>query len=202
MHPPALLHRQHRPSIAHIVLMHPPIYNITYVYNMDKPLPINFYHACTLLHQYCQQYPSKALNANKLKIHDVVPNLQKLDDALQKKQRHDASKSSSVTIKILRKLKNHHKIRTLEAHGYVYDILDIVTYIHTHLYDLPNDFWTNKDDVNMREYNPFQSPRADSGVTNAGRNTPVDILEPFIGEQALRSVSVSLARLRELSIDC
>jgi hypothetical protein len=169
--------------------MHPPIYNITHVYNMDKPLPINFYHACTLLHQYCQ-------------IHDVVPHLQQLDDALQKKQRHDAFKSSSVAIEILRKLKKHHKTHTLEAHGYVYDILDIVTYIHTHLHDLPNDFWTNKDDVNMREYNPFQSPRADSGVTNAGRNTPVDIREPFVGEQALRSVSVSLARLRELSIDC
>jgi len=56
--------------------------------------------------------------------------------------------------------------------------------------------------VNMREYNPFQSPRADSGVTNAGRNTPVDVREPFISEQALRSVSVFLARLRELSIDC
>jgi len=165
---------------------------------MDKPRPINFYHACTLLHQYCQQYASKALN----KIHDVVPNLQKLDDALQKKQRHDASKSSSVAIKILRKLKKHHKIHTLEAHGYVYDILDIVTYIHTHLYDLPPSFWTNKDDVNMREYNPFQSPRADSGVTNAsGRNTPVDVREPFISDQAWRSVSVSLARLRELSID-
>ena len=182
--------------------MHPPIYNITHVYNMDKPLPINFYHACTLLHQYCQQDASKALNANKPRIHLLDENLQQLDDALQKKQRHDASKSSSVTIKILRKLKKHHSIRTLEAHGYVYDILDIVTYIHTHLYDLPNDFWTNKDDVNMREYNPFQSPRADSGVTNAGRNTPVDIREPFIGEQALSSISLSLARLRELSIDC
>jgi hypothetical protein len=163
---------------------------------MDKPLPINFYHACTLLHQYCQQDASKALNANN-------ENLQQLDDALQKKQRHDASKSSSVAIKILRKLKKHHKIRTLEAHGYVYDILDIVTYIHTHLYDLPDDFWTNKDDVNMREYNPFQSPRADSGLTNAsGRKTPVDVREPFVGEQALSSVSLSLARLRELSIDC
>ena len=185
--------------------MHPPIYNITHVYNMDKPLPINFYHSCTLLHQYCQQYAKRyrALYANKPKIHLLDENLQKLDDALQKKQRDDASESSSVTIKILRNLPKHHKIRIFQAHGYAYDILDIVTYIHTHLYDLPDDFWTNKDDVNMREYNPFQSPRAESGLTNAtGRNTPVDIREPFIGEQALRSVSVSLARLRELSIDC
>jgi hypothetical protein len=172
---------------------------------MDKPLPINFYHTRTLLHQYCQQYASKyrGLYTNKPKIHLLDENLQKLDDTLQKKQRHNVSKSSSVTIKILRKLPKHHKIRTLEAHGYAYDILDIVTYIDTHLYDLPDDFWTNKDDVNMREYNPFQSPRADSGVNNAsGRNTPVDIREPFIGEQALSSVSLSLARLRELSIDC
>jgi hypothetical protein len=188
--------------------MHPPIYNITYVYNMDKQLPINFYHACTLLHQYCQHYASnyEPLDWNRLsdsREAQLGGILQKLNVNLQKKQRYDVNAASTLAIKALKLRKYRRYVHELQAHGYIYHILDIVTYIDTHLYDLPDDFWTNKDDVNMREYNPFQSLRAESGVTNAsGRNTPVDIREPFVGEQALRSVSVALARLRELSIDC
>jgi hypothetical protein len=184
-----------------------PIYNITYVYNMDKQLPINFYHACTLLYQYCQQYASnyeplenRLSGSTEAQLGGI---LQKLNANLQEKHLHDVSAASTLAMKALKHRKYRPYIHVLQAHGYVYHILDIVTYIDTHLYDLPDDFWTNKDDVNMREYNPFQSPRADSGVTNAsGRNTPVDVREPFISEQALRSVSVALARLRELSIDC
>jgi hypothetical protein len=87
----------------------------------------------------------------------------------------------SLVIKMLNHPDYQRYIHTLEAHGYVYDILDIVTYIHRHEYDVPDGFWANKDDVNMREYNPFQSPRAESGATgpSGGRNTPVDVRKRF-----------------------
>jgi hypothetical protein len=60
-----------------------------------------------------------------------------------------------LTIQMLNRPENQRYIHTLESHGYVYDILDIVTYIDHQVYDEPAEFWVNKDDVNMREYNPY-----------------------------------------------
>jgi hypothetical protein len=172
---------------------------------MDKANPINFYHACTLLYRYCQLYASKyePIDNNRLPGSDEANlggTLQRLNVTLQKMQRHNAGAASTLAIKALNHPDYRRYIHTLEAHGYVYDILDIVTHIHRHLYDLPDEFWANKDDVNMREYNPFQSPRAESGATgpSGARNTPVDVRQPFSQPQASRPAAVSLESLRTL----
>jgi hypothetical protein len=140
------------------------------VYIMDKQRPVNFYHACTLLHQYCQLYDSKDEPCDWNQPPDSTEAhlgaiLQKLNVILQEKQIHNVGPVSRLAIKVLNLPDYQGYIHVVEAHGYVYDILDFIMYIDRHLFDLPDEFWANKDDVNMREYNPFQSPRAESGVT-------------------------------------
>jgi hypothetical protein len=129
---------------------------------MDKQNPVNTYHACTLLHQYCQLYVSKYQPIDLLIDHDQQPHseeadvgggLQGLNIILQKKERFNVSELSMLTIQMLNRPENQRYIHTLEAHCYVYDILDIVTYIDQHVYDEPAEFWVNKNDVNMRQYN-------------------------------------------------
>jgi len=175
---------------------------------MDKKKPLNFWHACTLLHKYCQLYASKyqpmeigSVGIGR-RITSVEENLggvlQKLDVTLQKREQANVSAVSSFVIKCLKNPECQRYIHALEAHGYVYDILDIVTYIDRHHLDKTDNWW-EKDDVRMREYNPFPSPRAGSGVPSAsGRNSPVDIRKPDNRRYDEQTVAVSLARLREL----
>ncbi len=63
--------------------------------------------------------------------------LQKLDVTLQKREQLNVSTVSSFVIKHLKNPECQRYIHALEAHGYVYDILDIVTYIDRHYLDKP-----------------------------------------------------------------
>ena len=154
---------------------------------MDKQKPTNFNHACTLLYKYCQLYNSMYKHrigppeVEKNKEADVGVSLKTLNVWLQQKNRPRASTELDFITKLLRHKSYQQYFHTLSANGYVYAIADIVTYLESHLYNQPEEFWEDKDDMNMREYNAFPSPRAQSDATTpaSGRNTPVDIRKPI-----------------------
>ena len=57
-----------------------------------------------------------------------------------------------------------------KVNGKKYDIMRVIGYIEANWRNQPDAFWDEKNDINMSDYDPFESPRA--STRPVGRESP------------------------------
>jgi hypothetical protein len=159
--------------------------------------PINFGYACRLLKEYCQLPWASEIQKTPVMCVGrgwpyVARKLLGLNEALQTKEKSIADYEVDC-------IKDHFnsipaELRTFQAHGQMYDIQTIVTYINDNL-NKSTDFWDRTDDIDM---NPFHSPRTSS--VSGGRNTPTKRTDEikFVLKNTARDIQSLLTRLKDV----
>jgi hypothetical protein len=80
-----------------------------------------------------------------------------------------------------------------EVHGEKYNIMQVIGYIVLHWKEQSDEFWDEKNDINMYDYNPLESPRASRP---GGRETPT---RRSVGTVPLHAqMTKMLCRLKEI----
>lgn len=150
------------PVCIHIKQINPEI--------MNDHRPVSFVHACALLNQYCQlEWASQSIDGMNRLWCNVRVNILELNNALQGK---DKERVKNNDIRHMHALP-YNFVLVFEDHGKKYNIMHVILYITLHLEEQTAEFWDEKNDINMSDYNPLESPRASSRA--GGRETPTKL---------------------------
>ena len=121
--------------------------------------PVTFVHACALVNQYCQlSWASQSMDGMSTRWWEVRSKILELNNALQQK---DKERVEYNDIKHLHSLPYNFPL-TFNVHNVKYNFMSVITYINLHWNEQSDEFWNEKNDINMRDYNPLESPRASS----------------------------------------